>query len=180
MFSRLAGALFAALMLPLAALPQDGSVPTDKLVEKYTPLAGSPGNAKALVSGLRNDTQVKLTSRTSSASFTPPTGKMGYGNVDNALALAEASLKQQGITKPTPEQLKAALVGGTVNGRKLDGVLAMRAAGDGWGQIAQSLGVKLGDVKRADVAQHAERPARPDRPERPERPEKPERPQKGR
>jgi hypothetical protein len=184
MLSRFTGALLAALLvaLPRLAVSQDGSVPADKLVDRYAALAGSHGNAKALVSGLRNDTEVKLTSRTSSASFTPPTGKMGYGNIDNALALAEASLKAQGITHPTPEQLKAALVGGTVNGTKLDGVLALRASGQGWGEIAQSLGFKLGDVKRADVAQRTERAARPEkpeRPERPERPEKPERPQKG-
>ena len=170
MLSRLHGALFAALLiaLPLVAVPQE---PADKLIARYTDLAGSSSNAEALVTGLRNDTTIKLTSGSTSTSFTAPTGKMGYGNVDNALALAEASLKAQGISDPTPEQLKAALVGGTINGKTVEGVLAMRASGQGWGQIANSRGFKLGDVKRAE---------RPERPARPERPERPERPQKGR
>jgi hypothetical protein len=44
MFSKLTGALCAVVMisLPLVALPQ---VSADKLVEKYTPLAGSTENA---------------------------------------------------------------------------------------------------------------------------------------
>ena len=188
MLQNLTGYLLGALLiaLPLLSASQNNAIPADKLVDKYTPLAGSESNAQALVSGLRNDTAIKLTSRSSSTSLTPPTGKMGYGNVDHALALAEASLKEQGIAKPTPEQLRTALVGGTLNGTRVEGVLAMRASGQGWGQIAQSLGMKMGDVKRADVAQrserveHAARPERPEKPERPERPEKPERPQKGR
>src|ERR1051325_4569091 len=111
MLARTIWTLAALIALPLAAAAEDASVPTDKLVERYTQLAGSRGNAESLVAGLRDDTTVKLSSRTSSTTFTPPTGKMGFGSVDNALALAEASLKQQGITNPTPEQLKAALVG---------------------------------------------------------------------
>jgi len=194
MLERLIGTVCAGLLiaLPLVAQPQS----SDKLAERYTGLAGSTANAKSLVSGLRNDSAVTLESKSSKVTFTPPTDKMGYGNVDNALALAEASLKQKGITNPTPEQLKAALVGGTVNGKKLEGVLAMRAAGEGWGNIAHSLGIKMGDVKRSDAAaqrtetahnvEHGARPEKPERPEkfehpeRPERPEKPEHPGRGR
>ena len=103
--------------------------------------------------------------------FTPPTGKMGYGNIDNALALASASLEKKGITNPTPAQLEAAVME----------ILRMRADGKGWGQIADAKGFKLGEVKRADGAERvarAERPNRPERPEKPERPERPERPEK--
>jgi hypothetical protein len=108
--------------------------------------------------------------------FTPPTGKMGYGNVDNALALAEASLKEKGITQPTPAQLGASTMD----------ILRLRADGQGWGQIAQSYGFKLGEVKRpervakVERAERAHKPEKPERPERPERPEKPERPGKAR
>src|SRR4051812_44904179 len=67
------------------------SVPSNKLVEKYTSFAGSEGNAKALVTGLRNGSDITLTSgRGSSATTTtidPPTKKMGYGNVNIALSL---------------------------------------------------------------------------------------------
>jgi hypothetical protein len=176
----LAGA--ALLVLPFAALPQS----SEQLVERYTTLAGSKQNATSLVTGLRDGKQVELTRGTSTETFTPPTGKMGYGNVDTALALAEASLKQQGITTPTPAQLEAALVGGTVttsSGKTvvLEGILRMRADGKGWGQIAQTLGFKLGEVKRAVKAEpRAGRPDRVAKAERPQRPEKPERPEKPR
>jgi len=181
-------ASIALLALPLPALSEN----QEQLVERYTVLAGSTRNATSLVTGLRDGKEVRLTRRGSSTeSFTPPTGKMGYGNIDNALALAEASLKQQGITNPTPAQLEAALMGGSIttsSGKtvKLEGVLQMRADGKGWGQIANSLGFKLGEVKRSDKAQpragrpdrvaKAERPQRPEKPARPEKPERPEKP----
>jgi hypothetical protein len=166
----LAGAVLLAL--PLAALSEN----QEQLVDKYTALAGSKQNATSLVTGLRDGKQVKLTRGTSTETFTPPTGKMGYGNVDTALALAEASLKEKGITKPTPAQLEASLTD----------ILKMRADGKGWGQIANSLGFKLGDVKRADKAEarsgrpdrvaKVERPHKPEKPQRPEKPERPEKP----
>ena len=170
----------ALLTLPLGTLAQSSA----QLVERYTPLAGSKENATSLVTGLRDGTEVKLTSGQGSETFKPSTGKMGYGNVDHALALAEASLKQNGITNPTPTQLEAALMGGkitTASGKtvELQGVLNMRASGMGWGQIANSMGFKLGELKRADKADRVaktERPAKVERPEKPARPEKPERP----
>jgi hypothetical protein len=162
-------ALAVLLAWPLAALPQS----EDQLIERYSTLAGSKQNATSLVTGLRDGKQVKLTSGSTTETFTPPAGKMGYGNIDNALALAEASLKEKGITKPTPAQLEA---------RVMD-ILKKRDSGMGWGEIAHSYGFKLGELKRADKADsvaRAERPAKPEKPERPEKPEKPERPGKGR
>jgi hypothetical protein len=158
----------ALLAFPLALRAQAESATkttesADRLIQKYAPLAGSEDNAKSLVTGLRDGTAVKLSSGTASTSFTSPTGKMGYGNVNIALSLAEASLKQQGITNPTSEQLQGALMS----------VLQQRADGKGWGQIANSMGFKLGEVVRPE---RPEKPVRPDKPERPERPEKPERP----
>lgn len=164
----LALAAAVSLSMPLAALSQS----EDRLVERYTALAGSKQNATSLVAGLRDGKEVTLRLGTTTETFTPPTGKMGYGNVDHALALAEASLKRDGVTSPTPAQLEAAVME----------VLRLRADGQGWGQIAQSYGVKLGEVKRSDKAApkvervvRAERPQRPERPHRPERPEKPSR-----
>lgn len=151
----------AVLAVSLPAVAQS----TSRLVDRYTPLAGSQENSKSLVTGLRDGKEVKFSDGTV---ITPKTGKMGNGNVDNALALAEADLKRQGITNPTPEQLKTSL----------NGVLQQRADGKGWGQIAHSMDLKLGDVKRADkpessqdrVATRGERPQRPEKPERAERP----------
>jgi uncharacterized protein YaiL (DUF2058 family) len=114
-------------------------------------------------------------------------------------------LTQQGITNPTPEQIQAALNGGSVTTSTgttdLKGVLQLRSEGKGWGQIANSLGFKLGEVisasktdkaggvksekaaktektEKAERAQKADRPEKAERPEKTERPEKVERPQK--
>jgi hypothetical protein len=159
-------ALFFAL-LPFAAQAQSES----QLTEKYAGLAGSEANAKTLVTGQRDGTDFKI----GSTSFDPPTGKMGYGNVNIALSLAQESLPEN----PSPEQLKTALIGTSAK----PGILAQRAGGQGWGQIAQSMGIKLGEVMRSPkagerVAARPERAARPDKPDRPERPAKPERPER--
>ncbi len=81
---------------------------------------------------------------------------MGVGNVFISLALAKQQLSQYGITQPTPQQLQAALVGGsittgtgttTASTTKLEGILTMRSQYHmGWGQIAHKLGFKLGSV----------------------------------
>lgn len=149
----------------------------EQLINRYTGLAGSKENASALVAGLRESKEVTLTRGTATQTFKPPTGKMGYGNVDNVLALAQASLAKQNVTNPTLAQVESAVMD----------ILQMRAAGQGWGQIAQSIGVKLGDLKRADKAparvartERGARPEKPERPQKPERPERPERPEKPR
>ena len=164
--------LFA--LLPFAAQAQSES----QLTEKYATLAGSQANAKILVNGLRDGTDFKI----GSTSFDPPTGKMGYGNVNIALSLAEKSLADQGIMKPTAAQLESALIGTSAK----PGILALRADGKGWGQIANSMGFRLGELMRSPkagerVAARPERPAKlekPERPDRPERPVKPERPER--
>ena len=149
------------LALPLQALPygetwhdrhHSNPRPENRLIEKYDRFAGSDRNARELVEGLRNDSQVDLSKGGKTTSFKPATDKMGYGNVDLALGLAQASLAEHGIHKPTPEQIKAALNGGTITTKSgqrvtLAGVLKLRASGMGWGQVAHKLGVQVGDVK---------------------------------
>jgi hypothetical protein len=125
----------------------------------FTSLAGSTDNAGSLVTGLRNGTSITLASTSTDAkgvvtttetTFTPLTGRMGYGNVYTSLALAKYQLAQAGITNPTAAELQAALNGGTlsINGKDvpIQGVLELRAQGMGWGQIAQQYGTKLGPV----------------------------------
>jgi hypothetical protein len=131
------------------------------------------------VGGLRESSEFTLKNGSTTVTIDPPTQKMGFGNIDNALALTQAALGKQGIKDPTPEQLKIALTD----------VLQQRADGSGWGEIAQSLGFKLGGLKRpermervqharAERPERAERPDKPEKPERPMRPEKPERAQR--
>jgi hypothetical protein len=111
--------------------------------------------SQQVVNDLRNgqwttttiDPNTKLTTTTTEPL---PTGKMGFGNVKISLALAQESLRQQGILQPTSEQLHTALVGGQmVPGdptTTTNGILQMRAEGMGWGQIAQKYDVKLGQL----------------------------------
>jgi hypothetical protein len=158
--------LLALLALPFAAWPEN----RDQLVKEYSGLAGSDANSKSLVDGLRDGKEVKLTDGKTTTTFTPATGKMGYGNVKIALAIAEADLKKQGITNPTPEQLKA----------EMSKLLQERADKNGWGKIAQERGFKLGELMRsenADPQAHANKTERVARSEKPDRPEKPERPE---
>jgi hypothetical protein len=142
-----------------------------KISSDFTPFLGS--DATAVVTGLRNGTSIKLTSVTTTPSstpgglpvtttnttvITPPTGQMGFGNVYISLALAKQQLSTLGITQPTPQQLQAALTGGTITQTagtgttatttttNMQGILTMRSQNMGWGQIAQKLGFKLGPV----------------------------------
>jgi hypothetical protein len=195
--------------------PTSGQEST-KLAASYTTFAGSTANAQALVTGLRSGTAIVLvtpataTTPAVQTTFTPTTGQMGYGNVNISLALAQAELTAAGITQPTAAQLEAALNGGTVTGPngpvQLTGVLALRADGQGWGNIAKALGFKLGEImsaakahgpvpdsadiahgEKTDKAGHADKadkvakadhPDKADRPDKPDHPDKPEKPEK--
>ncbi|MDE1893738.1 MAG: hypothetical protein KGH90_05320 [Xanthomonadaceae bacterium] len=171
----------AAVMTALAATPAlaqetttsgSGTTSTSvqqestRLSSQFSTFAGSDTNAQALVNGLRDGTSITLaqvtqnadgTTTTTDTTIQPVTGTMGYGNVRIALSLAEASLAKAGITDPTPAEIAAALNGGSVtlaDGTTVDlaGVLAARASGEGWGQIANAMGFKLGDVMRSAQA----------------------------
>jgi len=163
---RIQAVFLSALIATALSFPATAQT-SQQLVKRYTDLAGSAENAESLVTGLAR--------------------KMALGNVDNALALTQASLEKRGIIHPTPEQLKVALTA----------LLDQRAAGEGWGEISHSLGFSLGEIKDAQDRRErtermqetrastpnrpgkpeAERPLRPERPDRPPRSERPERPQ---
>lgn len=143
------------------AARQGESRATDRVSGQFNSFLGE--DSKAVVTGLRNGTAVTLTRETkqpdgSTTTTTttidpPPKGKMGFGEVSISLALAKEQLRQAGITQPTPEQLKAALAGGTVTSSdgkttQLQGVLTLRSQGMGWGQIANQSGVRLGHLMR--------------------------------
>ena len=158
--------MVAAIAAVLMVFPSQTSaqatapaVSASRLVTQYGALAGSPENANSLINGLRDGRQVLLRSddpAARSTTFQPATGHLGLGNVGTALALAQAALARQGISEPTPEQLAAALNGGSVMTPSgtvtFAGVLAQRRSGMGWGQIASAMGVKLGTVISAAKA----------------------------
>jgi hypothetical protein len=126
-----------------------------RLVADFSTFAGSDANARSLVKGLRQGSEINLAAgaRAGPATqFTPPTRPMDFGNVRIALVLAREQLAQFGITRPNPAQLKAVLIGGGVASRTnervatpvlLPGVLQMRAGGMGWQPIASKMGVTL-------------------------------------
>jgi hypothetical protein len=126
------------------------------LTSSFEDFAGSPENSAALVNGLRTGSAITLTDPNvppgsttppATTTFSPGTKPMGFGNIRIALSLARAQLASQGITNPTPIELQGALVGTSgATGTATQGVLQMRASGMGWGQIANSMGVKLGAV----------------------------------
>lgn len=144
-------ALVCAAMLPLAVASGDVA----RLIDRYTALAGSKQNAKSLVTGLLEGKEVKLVRGGTTQTFTLPTGKMEYGNVDITLALAEASLKEKRITQPSPAQLRNTVME----------ITKMRADGKDWAEISKTHGYKFAEVKRAQkpaVAKAPEKKAAPE------------------
>ena len=198
-------AAFAATAFAASGDTTTTRTESSKLASTYATFAGSDANADALVQGLRNGTSITLITTTTTKNadgttstttapntFQPATGKLGYGNVNIVLALAQDELSKLGITDPTAAQIEAALNGGTVtladgSTQTLQGVLALRAQGQGWGQIARTLGFKLGDVVSASKTDHSQAAAhhgsemasagRPDHPVHPDHPQRPDRPQ---
>jgi hypothetical protein len=150
------------------ASSQGESKVVDKISSDFSSFLGA--DSKAVVTGLRNGTPITLTSTaptsttgtggvTDITTINPPTGKMGHGNVFISLALAKQQLGAMGITEPSPQQLQAALTGGsitttgttatgtpTTTTTPLKGILTMRSQDMGWGHIAHDLGYKLGPV----------------------------------
>jgi hypothetical protein len=130
------------------------STPTTNISNEYSYFLKNV-DSKQVVNDLRNgqwtttttDPQTNVTTTTTEAL---PTGKMGFGNVKISLALAQESLRQQGIMQPTSEQLHTSLMGGQMvpgdSTTTTNGILQMRAEGMGWGQIAQKYDVKLGQL----------------------------------
>lgn len=117
--SRATATCFAAC-LAIAANAMAATPATDatRLASQYSEWAGGRSNADSLVAGLRNGAPVTLVTSgpdraVSVAGFTP-TPSRSYGNVGSALANAQRSLGKIGITKPTAEQIQAALIGGEV------------------------------------------------------------------
>ena len=142
--------------MAVAAEPQDSKT-LSRISSDFSTFAGSTSNSTSLATGLRTGSPITLSSTDAKGvitetTFTPPTGKMGNGNVFISLALAKQQLAGLGITQPTATDIRAALINGPVtlpNGQTTqvnNGVLVLRSQGMGWGKIAQSYGYKLGPV----------------------------------
>lgn len=182
------GILFCAGAIATGMRTRDAAVPAtesravasaepqaqSRLVADFSDLAGSDPNARSMIVGLRQGSEIALAAVSGRAGpatqFTPPTRSMDYGNIRIALVLAREQLAQFGIARPNPAQLKAALVGGGVASRTnervatpvlLPGVLQMRAGGMSWQAIASSMGVTLAQAMHGGE-RHEEAAASPD------------------
>jgi hypothetical protein len=82
------------------------------------PLGGSVTNFQAINAGLRQGTPITLTGAVNGVqqtiTFTPNTGPLSAADANQALQIAGQTLASVGITNPTPDQIRAALVGGAV------------------------------------------------------------------
>ena len=89
-----------------------------RITSQYSDWAGGKSNADAIVAGLRNGAPITLVTNgadrsISIAGFTP-SASMSYSGVGSALSNAQRSLSRLGISKPTAEQIQAALIGGEI------------------------------------------------------------------
>lgn len=89
-----------------------------RLTSQYSEWAGGKSNADALIAGLRNGSPITIVTNGSDrsvsiAGFTPA-ASLSYGGVGTALSNAQRSLARIGITKPTADQIQAALIGGEI------------------------------------------------------------------
>jgi len=71
-------------------------------------------NLQALQAGLAQNTPVTLAGASGGVTFGAPGRALTPFEINQALQLASVMLAQQGILDPTPEQLRAALLGGTL------------------------------------------------------------------
>lgn len=155
-----AGSALATVPATTSHRLHDDAAYLQRIEPKYLSVAGSEDNLASIATGLRTGNMITLQGSTAPTggtttptagtiiTFTPPTRPMGYGNITHTLDLAARELAAAGISSPTPDQLHAALMGGTVAGptrqaTTLPGILQLRSQGMGWGQIAHTLGVSL-------------------------------------
>lgn len=120
-----------------------------RLAGEFAVLAGSRENAESLVSGLHTATLVRLAAVTTSiraSTFTASARPMSYPDIRKALSLAQAQLLAKHLDSPTPEQIKAALVGGELpnaqgEATRVIGILPLHQRGMTWDQIARAIRV---------------------------------------
>jgi hypothetical protein len=141
-----------------------GPAVMSRITTQFADIACTPENAKLLVDSLHGGTSVTLNASGKTATFTPSSKPLGYGEAYIALALAAEALRNAGVTGcATPEQWQAVLLGGPLAATgtatssttriasgsassRFPGILALRSQGQGWGQIAQSANIQLGQV----------------------------------
>jgi hypothetical protein len=138
----IAASIAASLALATPAMAATAANDTGRIASQYSSWAGGRSNAESLVSGLRTGSPITLVTTgadhsMSLAGFSPATS-MSYANVSNALSNAQRALSRIGISKPTAEQIQAALIGGEIElpGGKVQELRGTIAARGGNPQLA--------------------------------------------
>lgn len=112
-----------------------GAMQVQRQVAGLGGAAGTSANLRALQQGLTTGTPIRLTGATPAApaalTFQVPGGPMSEFEATQAIGFAGQLLAAQGIVNPTPQQIRAALVGGTVLAPS--GVVALRGVLEGRG-----------------------------------------------
>jgi len=131
------------------------------------PLACSQDTIENIVDALHSGKSVTISAdangQTKSAAFNASGSHLGYGEAYIALALAAQELRNAGVTScATPDQWQAVLLGGPLNtsvtststnsvasagsSRTFPGIVKLHSQGQGWGQIAQTNNLQLGQI----------------------------------
>jgi hypothetical protein len=142
----------------------EGPAVVEKITTHFADVTCTPENARLIVEGLRNGTDITLSANGATATFKPAGARLGYGEAYITLALAAEALRNAGVTGcATPDQWKAVLIGGPLaasgststgtsttttasSSSHFPGILTLRSQGQGWGQVAQTTNVQLGSV----------------------------------
>lgn len=133
-----------------------GPVVVERVSTQFADVACTPDNARMIFESLRSGDEITLNMEGKTATFRP-TGRLGYGEAYIAMALAAEALRGAGVSGcATPEQWRAVLLGGqlsggtssttTVSTTHFPGILTLKSQGQGWGQVAQTTNVQLGQV----------------------------------
>jgi hypothetical protein len=141
-------------------IDQQGPAVVQRATTQFADLACTEENARQIMTALRNGTSVTLTGDDGESATFAPTGQLGYGEAYIAMALAAETLRANGVTDcAKPEQWRAVFLGGplsaagtttttasTTSTTSFPGILVLREQGQGWGQIARTSNVQLGQV----------------------------------
>ena len=179
-------ALGAALLATVPAFAQDAgddtiliaeaSVPQDRLVARYSELAGSDAAATALVNDLRTGGEFSVTTDVTTT-VTNPDGTTTTTTAGGVLAMRADGLGWGAIAKELGFNLGTLISAGNRNAKATDAATtkADRAAKAKVEKAVRTTG-------KPDRVTKIERPSRPDaldRPAKPERPERPAKPERG-
>jgi hypothetical protein len=153
----------AAVTTFVQQLDVQGPAVVQRVSTQLGDLACSQDTVQSLVEALHTGKSVTITANGQSSTFNAEGAHMGYGEAYLALAMAGQELRDAGVSScATPEQWHAVLLGGPLQvtntssssnsfasasgSRQVQGIVTLRNQGQGWGQIAQSNNIQLGQI----------------------------------